>query len=73
MNDVRISDVPDEVLAAIDTRAERLGLSRTDYLRRRILQDAAAESVTVTFDDLRRFTASHAGLADDELMATAWR
>ena len=29
-----IRDVPDEVLAAIDANAKRVGLSRTDYLLR---------------------------------------
>ncbi|MBA2282299.1 MAG: ribbon-helix-helix protein, CopG family [Acidimicrobiia bacterium] len=34
MTDILMRDVPDEVLAAIDAKAKRVGLSRTEYLRR---------------------------------------
>jgi hypothetical protein len=40
MSDVLIRDVPVEVLAVIDHRASRLGLSRNEYLRRQLSQDA---------------------------------
>lgn len=73
MSDVLIRDVPDDVLSAIDARAARLGLSRTQYLRRRLAQDAAADSASVTADDLRAFARSFADLADDEVMSAAWR
>jgi hypothetical protein len=73
MSDVLIRDVPDNVLAAIDARAGRLGLSRTQYLRRRLAQDAAGSAASVTGDDLRTFAASFADLADDDVMAAAWR
>ena len=43
MTDVLVRDVPDDVLAAIDTRAAHLGLSRSEYVRRRLAQDAAAQ------------------------------
>ena len=42
MTDILIRDVPDEVIAAVDARAGRLGLSRSEYVRRRLAQDAAA-------------------------------
>ena len=42
MTDVLIRDVPDDVIAAVDARAGRLGLSRSEYVRRRLAQDAAA-------------------------------
>ena len=73
MTDVLIRGVPDDVLAAIDARAARLGLSRTQYLRRRLTQDAAADAVPVTAADRRSFSASFADLADDEVMSAAWR
>ena len=38
---VLIRDVPDDVIAALETHARRLGLSRTEYVRRRLAQDAA--------------------------------
>ncbi len=34
MTDMLVRDIPDEVIAAIDARAKRLGLSRSEYLRR---------------------------------------
>jgi hypothetical protein len=37
MVDVLIRDVPDEVIGAVDAKAKRLGLSRTEYLRRQLL------------------------------------
>ncbi len=73
MSDVLIRDVPDTVLSAIDARAARLGLSRTQYLRRRLAQDATADAVPVTGAHLRAFSQSFADLADDEVMAAAWR
>lgn len=72
MSDLLIRNVPDEVVAAIDARAERLGLSRTEYLRRRIAEDAERSSGTVTVDHLQRFGALVADLGDREVMAGAW-
>lgn len=73
MSDVLIRDVPDDVLSAIDARAARLGLSRTQYLRRRLAQDADADAAPVTVEDLRSFSASCADLADDRVMSVAWK
>lgn len=72
MTDLLIRDVPDDVVAAIDTKASRLGLSRSEYLRRTLAHVAHPSSV-VTVDDLARFTAVFADLADDDLMGQAWR
>lgn len=72
MSDVLIRDVPDDVLAAIDARASKLGLSRTQYLRRRLAQDVATSAVPVTTDDLQSFARDFADLADDEVMGKAW-
>ena len=67
-----IRDVPDEVLAALDARAGRLGLSRSEYIRRRLAQDAAFTVIAVSADDLRSFSESAADLADPEIMRGAW-
>ena len=72
MSDLLIRDVPDDVLAALDARAKQLGLSRTQYLRRRLAQDAAASSTPVTAQDLQAFGETFADLADDAVMASAW-
>jgi hypothetical protein len=70
--DVLIRDVPAEDLARIDAHAARLGLSRTEYLRRSLHQDAARPAAPVTADDLRAFTARFGDLADPEVMRQAW-
>lgn len=73
MTDVLIRDVPAEVLAALDAKAERLGLSRSEYLRRRLAQDAGHdESQRVTIEDLRRTAEVFADLDDPEIMRRAW-
>jgi hypothetical protein len=73
VSDLLIRDIPDDVVTAIDARAARLGLSRTEYLRRRLAQDAALGEGTVTVDDLERFADMFAGLVDPSVMDQAWR
>ena len=73
MADVLIRDVPDGVLAGVDAHAARLGISRVEYIRRRLAADAATASAPVTVDDLRAFTDRFADLADDQVMDDAWR
>lgn len=70
--DVLIRDVPDEVLAGIDAQAATLGLSRAEYIRRRLASDAARLTSQVTVDDLRTFAERHADLDDESLMRRAW-
>jgi hypothetical protein len=72
MTDLLIRDVPEDVVAAIDTNASRLGLSRSEYLRRTLARAAHRPGV-VTVDDLDRFARTFAGLADDDLMRQAWQ
>ena len=73
MAEVIIEDVPDHVLAVIDANASRLGLSRTQYLHRKLAQDAEGSAAPVTGDDLRAFSASFADLAREDVMSAAWR
>jgi plasmid stability protein len=72
MTDVLVRDVPDDVIAAVDARAARLGLSRTEYLRRRLAQEVATTSEPVTVADLNDFAAVFADLAETEVMKGAW-
>jgi hypothetical protein len=72
MSDVLIRDVPDEVLAAVESHAAKLGLSRNEYLRRQLAQDAMRSTVPVTMDDLRWFAETFSDLADPEMMRQAW-
>ncbi len=72
MTDVLIRDVPDDVIAALDNRASRLGLSRSEYVRRRLAQDAAAPGSPVSVEDLARFAETFGDLADPDVMSQAW-
>jgi hypothetical protein len=72
MSDVLIRDVPEGVLAAIDAHAATLGVSRNEYLRRRLSEDARRSTSTVEVADLARFEATFGDLADPEVMNRAW-
>ena len=72
MTDVLIRNVPDDVIAALDIRARRLGLSRSEYLRRRLAQDAATADSPVEVADLARFADTFGDLADPDVMSQAW-
>ena len=73
MTDVLIRDVPDDVIAALDTHAARLGLSRSEYVRRRLAQDAATTDLPVSVKDLARFADTFGDLADQDMMSRAWK
>ena len=72
MTDILIRDVPSDVVAAIDRAATALGLSRAEYVRRRLAQDVAFTHVRVTVEDLEHFSATYGDLADPDLMDAAW-
>lgn len=72
MTDVLVRDVPEEVVAALDARAARLGLSRNEYVRRRLAQDAVTSSEPVSLDDLSAFAQTFADLANPDVMSGAW-
>ncbi len=73
MPDVLIRDVPEAVLAEVDAHAARLGISRAEYIRRRLATDAATSTAHVSTQDLRKFAGKFADLADPEVMDKAWR
>jgi hypothetical protein len=73
MTDVLIRDVPEEVVAALDAHARRLGLSRSEYVRRRLAQDAAIPGSRVMVGDLERFADVFRDLAEADVMTQAWR
>jgi len=72
MSDVLIRDVPEDVLAAVQARAAKLGLSRNEYLRRLLAQDALVLTTPVTMADLHRFAETCGDLADPEVLQQAW-
>lgn len=72
MTDILIRDVPDEVLAVIDAKAKRVGLSRTAYLRRALERERAQYAGPVTVDQLKRIAKLAADLDDPDVMSDAW-
>jgi hypothetical protein len=64
--------VPDDIITALDARAARLGLSRSEYLRARLAQEAAAGPHPVTAEDLAAFAETFSDLTEPEVMAGAW-
>lgn len=72
MADVLVRDVPEAVVAALDARAFRVGLSRSEYLRRRLAQEAVTGSQPVTVEHLATFAETFADLAEFEVMKGAW-
>ncbi len=72
MTDILIRDIPDEVIAAIDARAKRVGLSRTEYLRRTLERERAGNTGPVTVEHFQRVASLAADLDDPGVMANAW-
>jgi Ribbon-helix-helix protein, copG family len=73
MTDMLIRDVPDDVIAALEAHARRLGLSRSEYVRRRLAQDAGVSGSPVSAEDLTRFAEAFSDLADPDVMSQAWQ
>ncbi len=73
MSDILIRDVPDDVLAAIDAKAQAAGLSRSEYLRRALARERSEAIIDVTIDDLASFADTFADLDDGSVMDSAWR
>lgn len=72
MTDILIRNVPDEVLAAIDAKAKRVGLSRTEYLRRALERERVQDAGPVTVAQLERTASLARDLGDPDVMSGAW-
>jgi hypothetical protein len=72
MTDILIRDVPDDVLAAIDAKAKRVGLSRTAYLRRTLERESTQHTGPVTVEMLAKLSKLAADLDDPTVMSDAW-
>jgi hypothetical protein len=72
MPDVLIRNFPAEDLALLDQLAARLGISRTEYLRRHLQQEARRAVTTVTAANLMTLSQTLTDLADDDVMTNAW-
>ncbi len=72
MSDLLVRDLPESVVAALDARAAGLGISRSEYIRRRLTQDAQRSDNPVTVKDLERFAEVFADLGDADVTTRAW-
>ncbi|WP_033344478.1 type II toxin-antitoxin system VapB family antitoxin [Catenuloplanes japonicus] len=72
MTDILIRDVPDEIVAAIDADAGKLGISRTEFLRR-ALANSVSRSGQTRLADLAWFEQTFTDLSDDDRMNEAWQ
>lgn len=74
MTNVLIRGLSEAAVERIDAEAAALGLSRNEFLRRRLEQDAAAAvAATVTAEDWSRSAAAFGDLADPDVMDDVWR
>lgn len=72
MTDILIRQVPREVVAAIDAKAKRVGLSRTEYLRRALERERVQVGGPITIDQLQRAATLAGDLHDPDVMSGAW-
>ena len=70
--DILIRDLPDDVVAAIDAKARRVGLSRAEYIRRALIRERGDAGAQISQKDLVAFGETFADLADREVMGQAW-
>ena len=72
MPDILIRDLPDDVVAAIDAKAQHAGVSRSEYVRRALSRERTDTESAVSVADLERFAERFADLDDADVMRTAW-
>lgn len=72
MADILIRNVSAEDLKLLGNQARRLGLSKSDFLRRLLRQEARRVATRVTREDLDRFSDAVPDLADDSFIKDAW-
>jgi hypothetical protein len=75
MPDVLIRGLSEAAVARIDADAAGVGLSRNEFLRRRLEAErsTAATGRQLTVDDLRRAAEAAKDLDDPQVMEAAWR
>ncbi len=72
MTNILIRGIPDDVIAVIDARARRVGLSRNEYLRRALERERTGSARPTTVDDLSQVATLAVDLDDPEVMSGAW-
>ena len=75
MPNILIRDLSQEAIDRIDNAAANLGLSRNEYLRRKLEENTnpASDGRTITDEDWQRSAEVFADLADPAIMDAAWR
>lgn len=74
MTNVLIRGLSDAALEHIDAEAAELGLSRNEFLRRKLEGATPTRpETTLTAADWDRSAAAFGDLADDDVMDAAWR
>lgn len=72
MPDVLIRNVPSEDVVALDEQARAAGLSREDFLRRQLLQQAQRTVSPVTQADFIKLDQLVVDLDEPDVMEDAW-
>ena len=73
MADLLVRNVSAEVIAALDAGAAQLGVSRNEFVRRRLSQELQQSHESVTEAHLRGLLELLPDLADPKIMDNAWR
>lgn len=74
MTNVLIRGLSEAAVERIDAQAAALGLSRNEFLRRRLEgESTVVAGATVSADDWLRSALTFGDLADVEVMDAAWR
>ncbi len=74
VTNVLIRGLSEAAVERIDAQASALGLSRNEYLRRKLEgATATAPGISVTAADWRQSAETFADLTDPEVMDAAWR
>ncbi|GAB04320.1 hypothetical protein GOAMR_19_00070 [Gordonia amarae NBRC 15530] len=74
VTNVLIRGISEAAVERIDAEASALGLSRNEYLRRKLEGTAMVPTdVSVTAGDWQRSAETFADLADPDVMDAAWR
>ena len=68
-----IRGLSDATVERIDAEASELGLSRNEFLRRKLEGESRRAAQVTTDEHWRRTREIFADLADHEIMAGAWR
>ena len=71
MTDILIRDVPEELLSVIDAKAKRVGLSRTEYLRRALERERVPTAALSSKTSPRPRSLAE-DLDDPDVMSGAW-